>query len=181
MEVSLLPTTVATVATVLSPGYSSTYSILFSLLSLLFCSPRPITLFVPSTVCNLAISRVISFILHLSLSLLSSIFLSSCIGNNHWFFYVTFFIALFKHNVIQSDHRYQPGIDLETKELSMVTIPVKLAGGFGLEGEYNNGVVAVLQMALGVHRWEIDALNNTNTNKWLEEEITTRFLKRGVG
>lgn len=54
--------------------------------------------------------------------------------------------------MIQSDHRYQPGIDLETKELSMVTIPVKLAGGYGLEGEYNNGVVAVLQMALGVHR-----------------------------
>lgn len=53
---------------------------------------------------------------------------------------------------MQSNHRYRPGIDLETKELSMVTVPIKLAGGYGLEGEYSNGVVAVLQMALGVHR-----------------------------
>ena len=53
---------------------------------------------------------------------------------------------------MQSNHRYRPGIDLETKELSMVTVPIKLAGGYGLEGEYSNGVVAVLQMALGIHR-----------------------------
>ena len=53
---------------------------------------------------------------------------------------------------MQSDHRYQQGIDLETKEISMVTVPVKLAGGYGLEGEYSNGIVAVLQMALGIHR-----------------------------
>lgn len=54
--------------------------------------------------------------------------------------------------MMQSDHRYKVGIDLENKELSMVTVPIKLAGGYGLEGEYGNGVVAVLQMALGVHR-----------------------------
>jgi hypothetical protein len=54
--------------------------------------------------------------------------------------------------MMQSDHRYKAGIDLESKELSMVTVPIKLAGGYGLEGEYVNGVVAVLQVALGVHR-----------------------------
>ena len=66
---------------------------------------------------------------------------------------IIIFIAWFSFdNLLQSDHRYKPGIDLETKELSMVTIPIKLAGGYGLEGEYNNSVVAVLQMDLGVHR-----------------------------
>jgi hypothetical protein len=31
----------------------------------------------------------------------------------------------------------------------MITVPIHLAGGYGLESEYNNGVVAVLQMVLG--------------------------------
>ena len=34
----------------------------------------------------------------------------------------------------------------------MITVPIKLAGGYGLEGHYSNGVVVVLQMVLGLHR-----------------------------
>ena len=43
-------------------------------------------------------------------------------------------------------------MDLETKGGTMITVPIHLAGGYGLEGRYGNGVVAVLQMVLGQSR-----------------------------
>ena len=35
----------------------------------------------------------------------------------------------------------------------MVTVPITLTEGYGLEGHYFNGVVVVLQMVLGLHRF----------------------------
>lgn len=43
-------------------------------------------------------------------------------------------------------------MDLETNGGTMITVPILLAGGYGLEEEYGNGVVAVLQMVLGQSR-----------------------------
>jgi hypothetical protein len=43
-------------------------------------------------------------------------------------------------------------VDLETKGGTMITVPIHSAEGYGLESEYNNGVVAVLQMVLGQSR-----------------------------
>ena len=42
---------------------------------------------------------------------------------------------------------------METQGWSMVTVPITLAEGYGLEGHYSNGVVVVLQMVLGLHRY----------------------------
>ena len=52
----------------------------------------------------------------------------------------------------QNAQRWQAGVDLETKGGTMITVPIHLAGGYGLEGRYSNGVVAVLQMVLGQSR-----------------------------
>ena len=48
--------------------------------------------------------------------------------------------------------RWRSGVDLETQGWSMVTVPITLTEGYGLEGHYSNGVVVVLQMVLGLHR-----------------------------
>ena len=34
----------------------------------------------------------------------------------------------------------------------MITVPIQLTGGYGLEAQYGNGVVVVLQMVLGLNR-----------------------------
>ena len=47
--------------------------------------------------------------------------------------------------------RWRHGIDLETQGWSLITVPIKLSGGYALEGHYSNGTVAVLQMVLGLH------------------------------